>query len=175
MPALCASANQEVSMKVMLFGLVMLASSIVPTGFALAGQAKAGAFTRWEYRILTKDQVLDLGNKDLTAGLDKLGDDGWELAAVDSAYIFKRPKSPTQNAQEIKQRFAIAEAEVEQWKEHLAWSMRMAKKGFIAEQKVDADRAKLQAAEVVLESARRELEASSKDAKERFEKLPMPK
>jgi hypothetical protein len=40
---------------------------------------------KWEYKVLTKDEILELGNKDFTAGLNKLGDEGWELIAVPAA------------------------------------------------------------------------------------------
>jgi hypothetical protein len=67
----------------------------------------AAASPRWEYRVLTGQQVLELGKKDVTAGLNRLGAEGWELAAVRAAapfgrrgggdeaaeYYFKRPTS----------------------------------------------------------------------------------
>jgi hypothetical protein len=162
-------------MKAMLFGLLTVAGSILSAGLTLAGQAPGSAPTRWEYRVLTKDQVLDLANKDLTVGLNKLGNDGWDLAAVDGVYIFKRAKTGPRNVEEIKQRVALAEDEVQQRKERVAWMERMAKKGFLTNHAVEENRAKLNAAEVILDLTRRELEAFGKDAKDRFEKLPMPK
>jgi hypothetical protein len=51
---------------------------------------KIAATARWEYRVVAKDQLLQLGNKDLAAGLNQLGAQGWELAGVDNAYIFRR-------------------------------------------------------------------------------------
>jgi hypothetical protein len=44
----------------------------------------------WEYQVLPKERVLELGKKDLAAGLNALGAKGWELAAVDNGYIFRR-------------------------------------------------------------------------------------
>src|SRR5262249_34965896 len=65
---------------------------------------------RWEYQVMTKEQVIGVGKKDLAAGLNKLGEDGWELVAVepsqttdrdrkDTEYYFKRLKTH-QRAQE---------------------------------------------------------------------------
>jgi hypothetical protein len=66
---------------------------------------------KWEYKVLTKDVIAELANKDFAAGLNKLGDEGWELVAVEPAqagargagaggrgareaeYYFKRPKA----------------------------------------------------------------------------------
>jgi hypothetical protein len=63
---------------------------------------------KWEYKVLFRQQIAELGNKDFAAGLNKLGDDGWEMVGVPSAvpvgggqirgvqdgdYYFKRPKS----------------------------------------------------------------------------------
>jgi hypothetical protein len=164
-------------MKAMSTELALLAIAIVGSTLPppnVSAQGKAGA-SKWEYRSLTKGEVLELGNKDLTTGLNKLGDEGWELAAVDSAYIFKRPKGPSRQQVEaaLKERVALAEAEVEQLKERVAWVTRMVRKGFVAEQWLEADKASLQVAEVILERARREL-AKAAEAKAP-EKLPNPK
>jgi hypothetical protein len=164
-------------MKALSTELALLAIAIVGSTLPaplVSAQGKAGA-SKWEYRILTKGEVLELGNKDLTAGLNKLGDEGWELAAVDSAYLFKRPKGPSRQQVEaaLKERVALAEAEVEQLKERVAWVTRMARKGFVAEQQLEADKAALQVAEVILDRARREL-AMAAEAKAP-EKLPHPK
>jgi hypothetical protein len=66
---------------------------------------------KWEYKVLTKDEIAGLSNKDFAAGLNKLGEEGWELVAVEPAqagargagaggrgareadYYFKRPKA----------------------------------------------------------------------------------
>lgn len=52
----------------------------------------------WEYKALVKSQITELGKTDLGAGLNALGDEGWELVAVDAGkgqatYIFKRAKA----------------------------------------------------------------------------------
>jgi hypothetical protein len=74
--------------------------------------------TRWEYRVLTAHELYKLGTsknswgletrelqsreflKGVETGLNKLGDEGWELVSVDGTggrtpreakYIFKRP------------------------------------------------------------------------------------
>jgi hypothetical protein len=134
-----------------------------------------GDVPRWEYRVLSKDEIVQLGKKDLTAGLNLLGDQGWELAAIDATYIFKRvrPVGPSP-ATTLKQQVQLAESDLSEWKERVLWSERMVRKGFLAEGKLQADRAALKAAEAALERARRELEpyllpapkeAPDKDAK----------
>jgi hypothetical protein len=40
---------------------------------------------RWEYQVLTKEQVADLGKNNLAAGLNKLGEESWELVAVEAS------------------------------------------------------------------------------------------
>jgi hypothetical protein len=112
-------------MKAMSTELALLAIAIVGSTLPaplVSAQGKAGAPSKWEYRILTKGEVLELGNKDLSTGLNKLGDEGWELAAVDSAYIFKRPKGPSRQQVEadLKERVTLAEAEVDQLKERMS-------------------------------------------------------
>jgi hypothetical protein len=73
-----------------------------------ADGAAAGGSRRWEYRLATRQQLLELGKNDVAAGLNKVGAEGWELVAVrpgagrpegrgDAAteYYFKRPASKT--------------------------------------------------------------------------------
>src|SRR5262245_58095444 len=67
---------------------------------------EAGA--KWEYSVLTRAEVAKHGKDDFKAGLNKLGDEGWELVAVEtrpgarpgatasSSYYFKRPKQAAQ-------------------------------------------------------------------------------
>src|SRR5262249_9757926 len=100
-----------------------------------------------------KGDIFALGKRDLAAGLNKLGEEGWELVVVDTSYIFKRPKnSPPAGA---KRRIALAEAEVEQLKDRVAWAERMAKKGYLTRQAVEAEGAKLSRAEMALDEARK--------------------
>jgi uncharacterized protein (TIGR03067 family) len=68
-------------------------------------EAKRTSAAKWEYRVVKKAQVLELGKNDLTAGLNKLGEEGWELVSVQppsgserggrssaaTEYYFKRP------------------------------------------------------------------------------------
>jgi hypothetical protein len=61
--------------------------------------------TQWEYRMEYEGAVRKLGKDDVAAGLNRLGQDGWELVTVDQVqagagasavrvprYFFKRPK-----------------------------------------------------------------------------------
>jgi hypothetical protein len=49
---------------------------------------------QWEYKVATFAEIRKLGRDDLTAGLNRLGGDGWELVGMDgsSRYVFKRPR-----------------------------------------------------------------------------------
>jgi hypothetical protein len=157
-------------MKAIPIGLVLLAVGVGGGNgqtAAAPAQEKTGAAPRWEYRVLSKQRIIDLGKKDLAAGLNALGDEGWELVVVDSTYIFKRPKdTERQRVAEVKQRIAAIESEVELWKERVAWSERMARRGFLSNQRVNTERARLREAEMALDEARRELQTSPPERKE---------
>lgn len=48
---------------------------------------------QWEYKILTEEDVRKLGKTDLTAGLNKLGEESWEMVSSDKGrFFFKRRK-----------------------------------------------------------------------------------
>jgi hypothetical protein len=73
-------------------------------------QEQAQARTEWEYLTLTKEEVVKRG-KDLAGGLNALGKEGWELAAVTcwpqndkrarvgADYYFKRPRRAAKPAE----------------------------------------------------------------------------
>jgi hypothetical protein len=47
----------------------------------------------WEYKVVTKGDIQKLGKKDFAAGLNKLGEQSWELVGFDKTrFIFKRQK-----------------------------------------------------------------------------------
>src|SRR5262249_8155998 len=55
--------------------------------------------TRWEYTILPRPEVMKRGNGQLATGLNRLGEEGWELLALqerDSQFYFKRVKRAEQ-------------------------------------------------------------------------------
>jgi len=135
--------------------IISLAGAVLQDG---AAGATAGAKRTWEYRVLTKAQVMELGMQDLAAGLNRLGDEGWELAAVDSGYIFKRPRLQRTLA-EKKQQVAVAEADLEAKKDRVAWAERMVKKGLLSETQLQAERARLDQAQMTLERATRDLKS----------------
>jgi hypothetical protein len=143
-------------------GLVLLTLAVagaVP-GVAWSAEVQPGAVPAWEYRVLTRDQVLELGKQDLAAGLNKLGGEGWELAAVDAVYIFKRPKDWGVNRLETaKGQVAMLESELVLLQERVAWSERMVKKGYMTEQRYRAEQAALKRLEIALDQARKELKA----------------
>jgi hypothetical protein len=164
-------------MKAMRIGLALLglACAALQRG-ELSAQDRPSGFLTWEYRVLTKDQVLALGQKELVAGLNRLGEQGWELAAVDSAYIFKRAKDQTaMQLGELNLRFEAAKSDVDDWRGRSAWSSRMAKKGLMAQAQADSDKSRLRISELALDLIRKQIEAVSGTAKKQEEKLPMPK
>jgi hypothetical protein len=68
-----------------------------PGGFGpmASGPAKP---TTWEYRVLTRSSLAQLGKDNLEAGLNELGAEGWELIGIETgaksssySYIFRRP------------------------------------------------------------------------------------
>jgi hypothetical protein len=158
------------------FGVLVLGVASVAAQLpAVSAAGKPDAGPKWEYRVLTKAQVLDLGKKDLATGLNQLGDDGWELVAVDAAYIFKRIKNPSrEHVAEIQRRIALIESEVDILRDRVAWAQRMAKKGFLSDRQLDAERLRLQVAESVLDEAQKELQILSTDPKEAGEKKDKP-
>jgi hypothetical protein len=132
--------------------------------------------TKWEYRVVPRDQVAELGKNDLAAGLNKLGSEGWELVVVDGGYIFKRPRAQNDNEiAELKLKVNILQSDFEMQKERLAWSERMLKMGYMSNQAVGAERERLRRIELVLEKTRKELETLSPPPKEPIEQAPQPK
>ena len=157
-----------------------MASLVILIGFAsgtlrgseVPSEGRAEAVPKWEYRILTKEQILDLGGKDLAAGLNKLGDQGWELAAIETAFIFKRAKPSLfpqgwgemqrgERLEDIKRRIALSEADLEMWKDRVAWSERMLKKGFLSEAQVNGERLELKKLQISLDYLNREFQTLS--------------
>jgi hypothetical protein len=130
---------------------------------------------RWEYRVLTKAQVLELGRNDLTAGLNKLGDEGWELAGFDAAYIFKRPKVQQQSVEVLKLRIGLVEADVEQQRDRVRWSQRMVKRGFLAVNQLKDEERLLKELEIALEEAKQDLKSFQAEPKKEAEKIGKPK
>jgi hypothetical protein len=162
------------SVRVISRGAILLTVGIVlGTGQSIPSSAaewKPDGIAKWEYRLVTKEQLLDLGKKDLAAGLNQLGEEGWELVAVDGQYIFKRPKyQDRKQRQEILRQIAVAEADVAAWKDRVAWAERMFKKGYLTERHLQTEKAQLTKAETALEQARkalRGLPSGSKEGKE---------
>jgi len=135
---------------------IAVACGTIPAGAVLA-EERPGAAVKWEYRVLTKEPVMDLGKKDLVAGLNKLGDDGWELVVVEPAYVFKRQKQQdVTRLEDAKRRLLLAQTDVDMWKDRVAWSERMVKKGYVTETRLQEEKALLKAAEAALEKAHRD-------------------
>jgi hypothetical protein len=137
--------------------LGLAAAAVIFMGSLRIRAGETGSLSRWDYRVLAKEQVLELGKQDLAAGLNHLGQQGWELAAVDGAYIFKR-RRPNTSVEGLKQRLAQAENDLATFKERTAWVERMVRKGFLAESQLQAERARAQQAEAVLQQTRHDLD-----------------
>jgi hypothetical protein len=165
-------------MKAVLIGFVLLVLGVAGVAAqppVVLAPERSDLAPQWEYRVLTKAQILDLGKNDLATGLNKLGSDGWELAAVDGAYIFKRLRSPgRESAAETQRRIALIESEVAILRERVGWAQRMAKKGFLSDRQVDAERLRLKAAESALDEVQRELQIRSSDPIKSVEKQGKP-
>jgi hypothetical protein len=161
--------------RVIVFMAMSAVSGLVPGSVSSAAELTPDGVTRWEYRVLTKDQVLDLGKKDFTAGLNKIGAEGWELIAVEGGYIFKRPKDQVRKqVEEIKQQIALAESDLEAWKDRVAWVERMVKKGYMTERQLQNERAQLTRVEMALDWARKALKKLPADPQGTGEKERPP-
>src|SRR5690348_10416453 len=104
-------------MKAISLTLVLIA--VVACGALPAAEKQPEASPKWEYQVLSKDKVLELGQNNLAAGLNKLGLLGWELTGIDGSYVFKRPVPGTGAAvspkalKDIQNRISFAEYDVE--------------------------------------------------------------
>lgn len=165
-------------MKSVFIGLLLGAAALGNSPSWAGGSADDGRpnlVTKWEYRVVSKNQLLDLGKKDLAIGLSRLGDEGWELVAVDGDYIFKRPKDQLRRqVADIKRRILLMESDLSTLKERAMWAERMAKKGFLNEQQVETERLRLKAGEAALEEARDDLKALTPAPRELIEGVPRP-
>jgi hypothetical protein len=151
--------------------LVLLAlAAVLASAAALAAGTPPGAVPRWEYRVLSREQVLKLGQKDLEAGLNRLGDQGWDLVSADREYIFKRPRVvyglSAADLKALKDEIALRESDVNDLKERVAWTQRMVRKGFRSTGQLRDEQRVLQEAELALEGARRQLQILPPPAKD---------
>jgi hypothetical protein len=78
----------------------------------------------------------------------------------------KQPKvKPPKDPNEIKDQVRAAEADVEQSKERAAWAERMVKLGYASAEQGNRERARLEAAQIQLQNALRELAAAGAEQK----------
>jgi hypothetical protein len=97
---------------------LLIACILVVTGMttglletpAFSQGAKTFDLVKWEYRVLTDDEISKLGKSKLEAGLNELGKEGWELVGIvpkvelnpkmgtlpsPATFYFKRPIAKT--------------------------------------------------------------------------------
>jgi hypothetical protein len=140
-------------------------TSVILSDSQASDERQPDAVPKWEYQILTKEQIIELGKKDLTAGLNRLGEQGWELAAVEMAFIFKRAKPQTgARIEDVKRQIALIEIDLQKGKDRVTWAERMLKKGFMSEAQVNGERMELKKTEITLDSLQRELQSLSPDS-----------
>jgi hypothetical protein len=140
------------------WSLVGLGVLLAASGVNAGGDTK-GALPRWEYRVLSKDQLLQQGKQDLAAGLNSLGKQGWELVGIDGGYIFKRREAPVPSIPDLKRRVADAEKAVDSRRERLALTELMVRKGLASEVNLQATQRLLRQAQAALDQAQRDLDA----------------
>jgi len=125
---------------------------------------------QWEYRVLTKDQLLNAGKKDLAAALNRLGSQGWELVAIETAlapstFYFKRPRqSLAEQIEDYKARVAGLELAVALARDRADWAERMTRKGNGSESNLTVANQQLKFAELALERARKRLSVLSSES-----------
>src|SRR5947209_863032 len=95
-----------------LFGMIVLTGCFLRLAFgsnsAAAVPAPGPGGFKWEYKVLSESDLVDANDvKTLEVGLNKLGDEGWELVAIRASpgstptakknnptlYVFKRLKT----------------------------------------------------------------------------------
>src|SRR5437763_17022518 len=79
--------------------LVIGVAASTPPAPAFGQGARSATPAKWEYRVLTRERVAALGKSDLAAGLNRLGEEGWQLVAVEPAFTpEKSSKDPARAA-----------------------------------------------------------------------------
>jgi hypothetical protein len=171
-------------MSAMAMALVFLALGAGSAGWQLPAwfaEEMSRALPKWEYKVLTKEEVVDLGKNDLTAGLNKLGDESWELVAIETAQVaeprsrlapkrvhfyFKRPaKLAAKQRDALKNLVQSAELNVTMWMEWVARMENMTRSGYYTKRELQFDRDQLKAAEAALENARKQLAGAGVESK----------
>ena len=69
---------------------VLVIGVAVALASAFAQEAPSSSPVKWEYRVLSRDQIAELGKNDLAAGLNRLGEDGWQLVTVEPAFTLEK-------------------------------------------------------------------------------------
>ncbi len=152
---------------------VLVIGVAVALASPFAQEAPSSSPVKWEYRVLSRDQIAELGKNDLAAGLNRLGEDGWQLVTVEPAftpeknstvparaaqYYLIRPKDyPRIQRETAQRRVASAKADLEMCEDRAAWSERMVKKGYLTATQARVDQEQLRRARAALEAAEREL------------------
>ena len=137
----------------------------------IAAEFRNDPIRKWEYRVLSKDQLPKGQAQEIAHALNKLGEEGWELVAAGDVYIFKRPKGPDR-FEDIKRQVVFLQAEADTLKDRVAWSKRMARKGFLSDNQLQFEEDLLNEVQTALERAKADLKALDQPAKTQPAKTP---
>lgn len=124
----------------------------------LSAEESPDAVVKWEYRVLTEPEVLAIGKHDFTAGLNTLGEQGWELIAIDVTNIFKRP-TQQRNIKNLEAQVAAVKAKLAMQRNRVVRSQLMADKGYQSQKEFEAERHWLKVLEIDLATAQQELKS----------------
>ncbi len=136
--------------------------------------------TQWEYRVLTKEQLLDAGKKDVAAALNHLGSQGWELVTIEPGsapptFYFKRPRPRlAEQIEECKARIAGLELAVALARDRADWAERMTRKGNGSESNLTVANQQLKAAELALERTKKQLDALTAESNDHSKEEKKP-
>jgi hypothetical protein len=144
-----------------------------------SGQVPGPQPVQWEYRVLTKNQILELGKNELASGLNRVGGDGWQLVAVEPSqpptFYFKRPRySVAEQIEELQALMPRLELDVAVARERADWAERMARKGYAYEANVGVTNQQLKLAEFALDRAKKHLEALTPEPAKTSDRNPKP-
>jgi RNA polymerase sigma factor (sigma-70 family) len=157
------------------------AASIVQTvkaaSFVLAGQplaagvlsTKAIAITEGVLKTMLLTKLKTITATILVAGMAVFGGEtlvrsssgGQDLPGVAPAGVKKNSTDPLVKDRTGIDRLAIAQSEMEKWRDKVAWSERMVNKGYLSPRQLEADKAQWKRAEIAVNQIKQEQDTAS--------------